>query len=404
MKFRTRIALICALVPALLCGCLTSSSGSRKGEDEHRETAPKAPDEYPDYRVVVGYLPSWSGNLADMDVDGLTHVNYAFHVTTEDGGVVPSWWRGAPSNYLDFDARLDSLVKLGHKSGVKVLLAIGGASDKNFGKFVGDSARLERFFGQVDSLVGKYDLDGIDIDWEYPENEAEGKAFTKLMKGVRKTLDAIDTNLLLTAAVGASVYGAANVTLEGVQQCDWINVMTYDYTGGWNSSSIGSTAPMSFVRSGTKYWYDRGVPYARMALGVPFYGIRFTMVGSGRAGAAQVAYGRIADIFDVNRTRVADTARFLADTAHVGPADTTRDGRPYVPADTTWLYYWDSPDFVAQKVEFAMKNKMRGLMIWEVSQDLHDSLSLLGAMWDRIEELGKTPEFVRAPAGKTAKK
>ena len=400
MKNRTRIALICALVPALLCGCLTSSSGSRKGEDEHRETTPKAPDEYPDYRVVVGYMPNWSGKIADIEMDRLTHVNYAFHVTSADGGIGPTSWvmdngKWSEKGETD-DQRLHALVKRGHENGVKVLLAVGGANDKNFPKFVTDSAKLKHFFSEVKRSVEQYGLDGIDIDWEYPDNEAEGKAFTKLMKGVRRTLDAIDTNLLLTAAVGASMYGASNVTLEGVQQCDWINVMTYDYTGGWSSSTIGPTAPMSFVKSGTEYWHNRGVSYARMALGVPFYGIRFTMVGSGRVGASQVGINRIANVFDVDRSRTADTLFFKADTAHVAPGDTARDGSPYVPADTTWLYYWDSPNLVSEKVDYAMSRKMRGLMIWELSQDLHDSLSLLGAMWDRIVELQKTPEFKKA--------
>ena len=396
MRKITGIAVVCALVPALLCGCLTSSAGSRKGKDESRENAPVATDEYPDYRVVVGYMPSWSGALADVDMSRLTHVNYAFHVTTEEGGVIPSWWRGAPSNYTDFDVRLDSLVLLGHKEGIKVLLAIGGASDKNFGKFVTDKKKRAHFFDQVDSLVVKYKLDGIDIDWEYPENDEEGEAFTALMKGLRARLDARDTNLLLTAAVGASVYGASYVTLEGVKQCDWINVMTYDFTGGWTSSTIGSTAPMSFVQSGTRYWHERGVSYARMAIGVPFYGVRFTLVDKNRVGAAQVAFRNVAGIFDVDRSLKADSVRFLADTARVAPGDTTRDGRPYVPSDTTWLYYWDSPDFVAEKAEYAMYNKFRGLMIWELSQDLRvDSLSLLKSMWDKILDMGKGPELAR---------
>ena len=68
MRKITGIAIVCALVPALLCGCLTSSAGSRKGKDESRENAPVATDEYPDYRVVVGYMPSWSGALADVDM------------------------------------------------------------------------------------------------------------------------------------------------------------------------------------------------------------------------------------------------------------------------------------------------------------------------------------------------
>ena len=62
---------------------------------------------------VVGYLPSWAGNVSDVQFSKLTHINYAFALPTPTGGL-QSLGGGA--------AKLQSLVSAGHAAGKKVLM------------------------------------------------------------------------------------------------------------------------------------------------------------------------------------------------------------------------------------------------------------------------------------------
>ena len=85
-------------------------------------------------------------------------------------------------------------------------------------------------------------FDGIDIDWEYPGRcgatcdfrPEDTQNFTALLAELRRQLDAIDPNLILTIAAPASQYYYSAIELNKIHQyLDWINLMTYDFHGSW---------------------------------------------------------------------------------------------------------------------------------------------------------------------------
>lgn len=386
MRFRLLVQqTLLLLLISLLGGCLTHSVDSRHGEEKEIVNIPDDPGEYPPYRVVVGYTPSWRGDVADIDYEKLTHINYAFHMTDSVGNIVPTW---SPDGLEgDHDLRLQKLVNFAHQKDVHVLLAIGGATDRNFGRFAVHADLRQNFYKEIKRVVQQYNLDGIDIDWEYPETTEQGEAFEALMLGVRKTLDQLDSNLLLTVAVGASTYGTSYISAKAVEPCDWINIMTYDFTGGWASSGVGPTAPMSFAISGCELWKEKGVSFSRMALGIPFYGIRFAMNGKNRVEAAQMSYSDLDRALDLNRMIAADT--LFLDTFVVKRVTLPDSTFRYDTLDVDRMYfYWDTPQLVGEKTVYALSKRMRGVMIWELSQDVvTDSLSLLHSIWDEMQEV-----------------
>jgi GH18 family chitinase len=65
---------------------------------------------------VVGYMPSWSGDVNAIQYSKLTHINYAFLLPTATGGF----------QAIENPSKLQSLVSLSHANGVKVLIAVGG--------------------------------------------------------------------------------------------------------------------------------------------------------------------------------------------------------------------------------------------------------------------------------------
>ncbi|MFI7675888.1 glycosyl hydrolase family 18 protein [Actinophytocola sp. NPDC049390] len=289
----------------------------------------------------VGYLPSWSGSVNSVQYNKLTHVNYAFALPNANGTL----------QAIPDPGKLSSLVSLGHSNNVKVSLAIGGWNDGNdsaFEALAANATSRTTFVNSVVNVVNQYNLDGVDIDWEYPDPYASGTNFTALMQQLSSAMHS--RGKLLTAAV---VSGGG--TAEGVQTpvfgyVDWLNIMAYD--GG------SPHANYDWSIQSANYWKGRGLPASKTVLGVPFYS---------RPG--YYTYSQLVAMDPANANR---------DCVSVGGAQQCYNGIPTIKRKTQW----------------AMANA-GGIMNWELSQDTGGSTSLVSAIYE-VATGGGNP-----PAGRT---
>lgn len=211
---------------------------------------------------IVGYTTSWVNNANQIDYAKLTHINYSFALPTASGGLEP----------VANPAKLNSVVSQAHSQGVKVLIAIGGwdlgdggGNDSRFEVLASTAAGRNNFVNSVISFIQQYNLDGADIDWEFPDavNGNPDPNFTALMSALSSALHS--RGLLLTAAVNASAWAGAGISSEVFQHVDWLNIMAYDGDAGAGHS------PYSYAESALNYWKGRGLPANKAVLGVPFY-------------------------------------------------------------------------------------------------------------------------------------
>ncbi len=219
-------------------------------------------------KVVLGYITAWTEVMPDAAL--LTHINYAFgHVNdTFDGIRVAS------------PERLHRIVAVREqKPELKVLLSIGGWGSGRFSEMAADEANRLSFAADARRVVEEFDLDGIDIDWEYPTSDAAGisaspddtENFTLLMRDLR---EAIGPNKLLTLATVAS---ADYIDLKAIDQyIDLVNIMAYDID---NSGKTHHSALYRSERSprgvttheAVEAHLAAGVPADKLVMGVPFY-------------------------------------------------------------------------------------------------------------------------------------
>jgi chitinase len=426
-------------------GATGTSAALRVMVDDDAIVAPPPPK--PDGMRNIGYFPQWGIYGRDFHVKGLdtngsaallTHINYAFgnvrnnvcevgltipvDETTGVGGdafadyqkayeagqsvagIADTWdqpLRGSWNQLKQLKAKYPHL---------KVLISLGGWT---YSRGFPEAARAENREKFVASCVDAYikgDLpvagnaggpgvaaglfDGIDVDWEFPAscgidgfcgNDEDTENFTALLAEFRKQLDAIRPGLLLTTAIGAGV-DKIRVTRPGDyhQSLDYINVMTYDFHGGWETSTnfhSSLRAPTGDPSTGDVAMYNShdaiqamksaGVPAAKLNLGIGFYGRGWKDVPNVNNGlfqsgtAAAGTYGEGVEDYKVLKN---------LPYPHF-----------YDAAGAHWVYgnatFWsfDDPTSIATKMRYVKSEDLGGAFSWDLSGDDADA-SLMKAM------------------------
>lgn len=202
---------------------------------------------------IVGYYPSWvaGGNYyinspSKIDYTKYTHIMYAFAIPGSDGKI----------GSVDNASALTDLVTRAHAANVKVLLSIGGWLDSSpgntpFETIAGNSTYINNLATACGNLITQYNLDGIDLDWEYPTTKARWNA--------------------LATALGTKIHGMGKLFTAAVSESAGNNGDHYDDVSMLDLVNIMCYGNYSLASSAMAYWTSRGVAQSKRMLGVPFY-------------------------------------------------------------------------------------------------------------------------------------
>src|SRR5436190_2241610 len=254
--------------------------------------------------VIIGYVGGFRGLIAtdSIDVLRLSHINYAF-VDIKDNR---AWLHNEVTDTVNL-RKLSELKKI--NPGLKILISIGGWTwSKNFSNAVLTDTSAYNFASSAVAIVSKYDLDGVDIDWEYPGMIGDSNTYrpedkqhyTMLFKDLRGDLDSLSNithrKYYVTTAVGGSQAYIDHTEMDKVAQyTDYINVMSYDYAGGEDSFSSHHTNLYTSSGDAHQYSADRsiraflaaGVPPDKIVMGIAFYGKGWEMASTANNGLYQ---------------------------------------------------------------------------------------------------------------------
>ena len=217
--------------------------------------------------VIIGYIGGFRGLIKtdSVDVWRLSHINYAF-VDIKDNR---AWLHNETTDTTNL-RRLSELKKV--NPDLKILISIGGWSwSKNFSDAVLTDTSTRNFVSSAVAIVSRFNLDGIDIDWEYPGmigdsnmyRPEDKEHYTDLFRNLRHDLDSLGnithSKYYVTTAVGGSQAYIDHTEMDKVQQyTDYINVMSYDYVGGSDTISGHHTNLYVSSGDGDQYSADRG--------------------------------------------------------------------------------------------------------------------------------------------------
>src|SRR6185295_3853385 len=159
-----------------------------------------------------------------------------------------------------------SLVSSAHNAGVKVGISVGGWNDGNDSAFVslaGNSTARTAFVNNIVNFINQYNLDGVDIDWEYPDTSSESANYTTLMGQLSSAMHS--RGKLLTAAVISQGSTGNFISSTVFSSVDWLNLMNYDNNNYQHSTYSSAVSCLD-------YWINtRGLPASKAVQGVPFY-------------------------------------------------------------------------------------------------------------------------------------
>ncbi|CAO3628090.1 unnamed protein product [Cunninghamella echinulata] len=212
----------------------------------HANTGP--PSEF----IKIGYYETWNLNRAcsrmDMtqlqtliDQEHYTHIHYAFGVIS------------------DYNAKVEDMTMWNQflaLRNVKKVISFGGwafSTEDGTRPIFGDAVLTDQFVHSLVNMAAQYNLDGIDIDWEYPGatdlkgwadstptvHPNDGENYVNFLTKLRA---ALPSHVSVSICAPASFWYLKNFPIDRMNaHLDYIVFMTYDLHGQWdiNIESLG---------------------------------------------------------------------------------------------------------------------------------------------------------------------
>ncbi|ALS99716.1 glycoside hydrolase family 18 protein [Lacimicrobium alkaliphilum] len=356
-------------------------------------------------KVIIGYIFSPDAPL-DTDLiaaEKLTHINYAFSRIEE--GKLTEGFESDEQNYRQLQ-RLKA-----RNPDLKILSSVGGWTwSDTFSDLAAEQESVQRFVQSAVEFVRRHQLDGLDIDWEYPGlpgagnpfRAEDGQNFTFLLAQLRQALDKLEQKmnrpLLLTIASGGFGKYVEKAKLQDWHKyLDYINIMAYDYNFPADGAITGHHAglyshPMDSSRNSADNAVQQhlsvGVPAAKLVLGVPFYGRIWMQVNNDNHGMFQPGNASTLELgggsYKNLRSQLTEKQGFVRHWDDVAKAP--------------WLWHkgkkilisYEDPESLRHKSQYILQQNLAGVMFWQYHSDYQNTL--LDSLYQHL----RRPATVRA--------
>lgn len=122
----------------------------------------------------------------------------------------------------------------------------------------------ESIADKIAAFAAKYDIDGVDIDWEYPATEEDWLNFDKFIARLDEKMKEGGKEKILSSALSAWALGMSEETLA---RFDQIQFMAYD-----GNDIDGYQSSLQQAQEGLQAFADKGVDISKINIGIAAYG------------------------------------------------------------------------------------------------------------------------------------
>lgn len=300
----------------------------------------------------------------------ITHLCYAFLIVDRHTGEVKlsDPYSDLEIPFGDYKGQFQYLYKMKQKHRhVKTLMSIGGWSDRlNFKLGINSETKIERFTDSAVQILIKYGFDGIDLDYEYPEDRFEFMNLLRIVQILKYKLSQINENFIITAAIPATEENLQNFDLITLfKYVNFFNLMTYDFSGSWsNRVALHSNlldykdCDWSVAKTVLALHKINKDIKSKCLLGIPLYGKLFTNtanLGAKFSKVTDINYNKIFDKYIKNDPLVKINCDY---------------GACYIiDKKDKCVIVFDDKSSVERKLNYVKSLGLAGIMFWESSGD-----------------------------------
>lgn len=328
--------LLCSIWVSCSCSTDTKTTGPG-GNNVHTPDVPEVPAEPTPAKsgLVFGYVQPAAWNFEQcfpaVQWDCLTHILPSFCYVQEDGTL--------DSSVLD--QYIKQLRDEARQHGVKVIPSFRSTGGKDyFSRAVATPELREKLADNITRYVGKYGLDGVDIDFEEYERIAANRE--NLFDLFRRIREKMDRRLLMTSAVNPGKWLKDKGYGTEWHTCfDYVNVMSYDRKNG--DTPVQTASYEQYVEDMVYCHETLDIPYHKLMGGLPFYGYSWDSI-TGTDNAGGITFNSIMNYYR-------DKYKDAKDRDNIG--------------DT----YYNGHKTIRKKCGYALETEMGGVMIWQLFQD-----------------------------------
>jgi len=340
--------------------------------------------------------------------------------------------------YCHYDGIRRTIALKEKNPNLKVMFSVGGwtAGGWIFSDMAETHANRQKFIKSAVHFLHYFGFDGLDVDWEYPAydmlpeeptNPEDKQHFTLLLKELREKLD-IEGKLLTFAGTPDPFKGMNAYELEKiVDYVDWINIMSYDYSGPWDPFTgpdaplygrwgegfIGHPKYQFNIHETVQYYLKSGIPGSKLSLGIHTESKGWTLNDSNKTNvycpadeaspnmtfSRQEGWLNYYEILQFWHNETIEDPRWTdlkpgKENWDIYDKESGNwDGcylSPYMSQGKYWISY-DDEDSVDVKTRYANYYGLRGAFVWEVDTDNFRGLygkkpyNILSAIRDAID-------------------
>ncbi|PVI08686.1 glycoside hydrolase family 18 protein [Periconia macrospinosa] len=348
----------------------------------------------PEKKIKVAYYESWNFNrkCLNMRVTSIpseyTHIHFAFANVT----------RGTYKPEITDESTKLEFEDFKKMKNVKKIISFGGwAFSTEPGTFnilreAAQPANRETFKNNLISFMNEHNLDGIDLDWEYPgapdiptipsDDPVNGMNYYRLLSSLKSSVG--PDKSVSFAAPASYWYLKAFPIKDMAKALDYIIYMTYDLHGQWDydnkwtspgcptgnclRSHVNETETKEALSMITKAGADSG----KVVVGVASYGRSFKMEQSG-CDSEDCKFTGSPRVSNAYKGRCTDTGGYISNAeiqeiisrGNVQKKYTKEGSNILVFNDTEWVAYMDD-EMKASRSKFYDEYNFAGTTDWAI--------------------------------------
>ncbi|OGK38677.1 hypothetical protein A3F03_03555 [Candidatus Roizmanbacteria bacterium RIFCSPHIGHO2_12_FULL_41_11] len=326
-------------------------------------------------KEVIGFLPSWMiAKEVKIEPRNLTQIIYFGLGANEQGELVKYDSQGnalVEWTYFTSDY-FKALREEAKYSKTKMLLAITNFDNTSIDTLTSNPTAVDRLIGQLKAIIADYQLDGINLNFEYVSDTdfPTAKYLNLFLEKLTQELKKDKQNLIISFDVNATALmrdGAYDMVKIG-ELVDEVILMGYDYHRV-NSSVAGPVAPIAgeanehSIQESLRSLAGR-VPYDKVVLGLPFYGYEWQTLNKTHKSITVTNTGALATY-----KRVKELIAARSDLQIHWDELAESPWLTYNQSGAVKQIYYENERSMTKKLELVNSKKMAGMAIWALGYE-----------------------------------